>query len=170
MKKKINNAISDNNKVQRNLSANSNSHDSEDEESSPIDILPTDHVTNVTSKLQQTHLQDSQQDSASSSTRNTSTNYNELEGDVIGQVEQWVLQPGKQGVLYKCRITRDRKGMDRGLFPIYYLHLEKDTGKKLFLLAGECKLVFFITNYKNHFKDEKPKQKNKTTNILTLSH
>lgn len=60
--------------------------------------------------------------------------------------------------------------MDRGLFPIYYLHLEKDTGKKLFLLAGECKLVFFITNYKNHFKDEKPKQKNKTTNILTLSH
>lgn len=27
--------------------------------------------------------------------------------------------------------------MDRGLFPIYYLHLERDTGKKIFLLAGE---------------------------------
>lgn len=26
--------------------------------------------------------------------------------------------------------------MDRGLFPLYYLHLERDYGKKVFLLAG----------------------------------
>lgn len=62
---------------------------------------------------------------------------NELEGDVSGQIEQWVVQPAAQGCLYKCRITRDRKGMDRGLFPLYYLHLERDYGKKVFLLAGE---------------------------------
>lgn len=62
---------------------------------------------------------------------------NELEGDVSGQVEQWVLQPAAQGCLYKCRITRDRKGMDRGLFPLYYLHLEREYGKKIFLLAGK---------------------------------
>lgn len=62
---------------------------------------------------------------------------NELEGDVSGQIEQWVLQPAAQGCLYKCRITRDRKGMDRGLFPLYYLHLERDYGKKVFLLAGK---------------------------------
>lgn len=61
---------------------------------------------------------------------------NELEGDVSGQIEQWVVQPAAQGCLYKCRITRDRKGMDRGLFPLYYLHLERDYGKKVFLLAG----------------------------------
>lgn len=60
----------------------------------------------------------------------------EPEGDMIGQVDQFVLQPAQQGVLYKCRITRDRKGMDRGLFPIYYLHLERDYGKKIFLLGG----------------------------------
>ncbi len=92
--------------------------------------------------MEQTHIQDSLQDSASSSTTATrnQSSYNEIEGDVIGTVEQWVLQPGKQGVLYKCRITRDRKGMDRGLFPIYYLHLERDTGKKIFLLAGEYNL------------------------------
>lgn len=50
---------------------------------------------------------------------------------------QWVVQPATQGCLYKCRITRDRKGMDRGLFPLYYLHLERDYGKKVFLLAGK---------------------------------
>lgn len=54
-----------------------------------------------------------------------------------GNIEQWVTLPGKQGVLYKCRITRDRKGMDKGLYPLYYLHLERDTGKKIFLLAGK---------------------------------
>lgn len=62
---------------------------------------------------------------------------NELEGDVSGQIEQWVVQPAAQGCLYKCRITRDRKGMDRGLFPLYYLHLEREYGKKVFLLAGK---------------------------------
>lgn len=66
-----------------------------------------------------------------------SSNSAELEGDVVGQVEQWVLEPAAQGMLYKCRITRDRKGMDRGLFPLYYLHLEREYGKKIFLLAGK---------------------------------
>lgn len=61
----------------------------------------------------------------------------ESEGDVIGNIDQFVMQPAPQGVLYKCRITRDRKGMDRGLFPIYYLHLERDYGKKIFLLGGK---------------------------------
>ena len=31
----------------------------------------------------------------------------------------------------KCRITRDKKGMDRGLFPTYYMHLEKDENRKV---------------------------------------
>lgn len=66
----------------------------------------------------------------------------EPEGDMIGQVDQFVVQPAQQGVLYKCRITRDRKGMDRGLFPIYYLHLERDYGKKIFLLGGEGFLFY----------------------------
>lgn len=61
----------------------------------------------------------------------------ESEGDVIGSIDLFVMQPAPQGVLYKCRITRDRKGMDRGLFPIYYLHLERDYGKKIFLLGGK---------------------------------
>ncbi|KAL5287464.1 TUB family protein [Megaselia abdita] len=71
----------------------------------------------------------------------------EPEGDMIGQVDQFVLQPAQQGVLYKCRITRDRKGMDRGLFPIYYLHLERDYGKKIFLLGGRKRKKSKTSNY-----------------------
>ncbi|XP_013098512.1 protein king tubby [Stomoxys calcitrans] len=71
----------------------------------------------------------------------------EPEGDVIGNIEHFVMQPAPQGVLYKCRITRDRKGMDRGLFPIYYLHLERDYGKKIFLLGGRKRKKSKTSNY-----------------------
>ena len=44
------------------------------------------------------------------------------------------LRPAPQGTTVKCRITRDKKGVDRNLFPTYFLHLEKDDGKKVILL------------------------------------
>jgi hypothetical protein len=53
---------------------------------------------------------------------------------VEGNLESFVLEPGCQRVHYKCRITRDRKGMDRGLYPTYFLHLERDYGKKVRLV------------------------------------
>lgn len=37
-----------------------------------------------------------------------------------------MLQPAPQGVTIKCRVTRDKRGMDRGLYPTYYLHLDND--------------------------------------------
>lgn len=49
----------------------------------------------------------------------------------MDNIEQFVLQPAAQGFLIKCRITRDRKGMDRGLYPTYYMHLEREDGKKV---------------------------------------
>lgn len=62
-----------------------------------------------------------------------------MEGNVEGNIEQFVLQPANKKMHYKCRITRDRKGMDRGLYPTYFLHLERDYGKRvcfhLFILA-----------------------------------
>ena len=49
--------------------------------------------------------------------------------------------PAPQGTTIKCRITRDKKGMDRGMYPTYFLHMEKDDGKKvlylMFLTAKE---------------------------------
>jgi len=47
----------------------------------------------------------------------------------------------------KCRITRDRKGMDRGLYPTYFLHLEREDGKKIFLLAGRKRKKSATSNY-----------------------
>ena len=40
-------------------------------------------------------------------------------------------RPAPQGTAVKCRITRDKKGMDRGMYPTYFLHMEKDDGKKV---------------------------------------
>ncbi|XP_045480442.1 protein king tubby [Harmonia axyridis] len=72
---------------------------------------------------------------------------NELDGDIHGNIEKFVTQPAQQKVLYKCRITRDRKGMDRGFFPTYFLHLEKDHGKKVFLLAARKRKKSATSNY-----------------------
>ncbi|XP_034836406.1 protein king tubby isoform X2 [Maniola hyperantus] len=71
----------------------------------------------------------------------------EIEGSVEGSVETFVITPAKHGTLYKCRIARDRKGMDRGLYPTYFLHLEKDYGKKVFLLAGRKRKKSATSNY-----------------------
>lgn len=42
---------------------------------------------------------------------NGSVKSQENEGEIVGPVEQFVMRPASQGVIYKCRITRDRKGM-----------------------------------------------------------
>lgn len=128
-------------------------NDGEDEESTPIDVLPS---PNCNDKLiTSAKINDSSTSRRSSAPttpvaadpNKNSLQNNDVEGDVIGQVEQWVLQPATQGCLYKCRITRDRKGMDRGLFPLYYLHLERDYGKKIFLLAGRKRKKSKTSNY-----------------------
>lgn len=37
--------------------------------------------------------------------------------------------------------------MDRGLYPTYFLHLERDYGKKVFLLAGRKRKKSTTSNY-----------------------
>lgn len=49
----------------------------------------------------------------------------------VDDLEEFSLRPAPQGVRVKCRITRDKKGMDRGMYPTYYLHLEREDGKKV---------------------------------------
>lgn len=63
--------------------------------------------------------------------RDNNSSSPELEGNVEGNIEQFVIQPANKKMHYKCRITRDRKGMDRGFYPTYFLHLERDYGKKV---------------------------------------
>lgn len=47
----------------------------------------------------------------------------------VHEPQELVLQPAPQGRTVRCRLTRNKKGMDRGLYPSYFLHL--DTEKKV---------------------------------------
>jgi hypothetical protein len=49
----------------------------------------------------------------------------------IEDLEEFVMRPAQQKVTMRCRITRDKKGVDRGMFPTYFLHLERDDGRKV---------------------------------------
>lgn len=52
----------------------------------------------------------------------------------VQDLEEFALRPAPQGITIKCRITRDKKGMDRGMYPTYFLHLDREDGKKVRLL------------------------------------
>ncbi|XP_062327928.1 tubby protein homolog isoform X3 [Osmerus eperlanus] len=65
----------------------------------------------------------------------------------VDDLEEFTLRPAPQGATVKCRITRDKKGMDRGMYPTYYLHLEREDGKKVFLLAGRKRKKSKTSNY-----------------------
>ncbi|XP_068413518.1 tubby-related protein 1 isoform X1 [Eschrichtius robustus] len=63
----------------------------------------------------------------------------------VDEPQEFVLRPAPQGQTVRCRLTRDKKGMDRGLYPSYFLHL--DTEKKVFLLAGRKRKRSKTANY-----------------------
>ncbi|XP_052001620.1 tubby protein homolog isoform X4 [Xyrauchen texanus] len=65
----------------------------------------------------------------------------------VDDLEEFTLRPAPQGVTVKSRITRDKKGMDRGMYPTYYLHMEREDGKKVFLLAGRKRKKSKTSNY-----------------------
>lgn len=50
----------------------------------------------------------------------------------VGEPREFVLRPAPQGRTVRCRLTRDKRGMDRGLYPSYFLHLdaEKKVGQE----------------------------------------
>ncbi|KAJ7998748.1 hypothetical protein DPEC_G00208090 [Dallia pectoralis] len=60
-------------------------------------------------------------------------------------LEEFVLQPAPEGVTVKCKMTRDKRGMDKGLYPTYYLHIDNE--KKVFLLAGRKRKKSTTSNY-----------------------
>ncbi|OQR72558.1 tubby-related protein 3-like [Tropilaelaps mercedesae] len=84
----------------------------------------------------------------------TSADSQAFEREDIGSLEEVLLKstfdfvhvPCPKGVTVKCRITRDKKGVDRGLYPTYYLHLER-ADKKLFLLASRKRKKSATSNY-----------------------
>uniref|UniRef100_A0A8C4XUT0 Tubby-like protein n=1 Tax=Falco tinnunculus TaxID=100819 RepID=A0A8C4XUT0_FALTI len=130
-------------------------------------LVALDHVPGISSSMNFDEEEDEEdEDSSSSSQLNSNTrpgsatskksnkeaasapspSTNEPLIDV-GDLEEFAVRPAPQGVTVKCRITRDKKGMDRGMYPTYYLHLEREHGKKVFLLAGRKRKKSKTSNY-----------------------
>ncbi|XP_017951003.1 tubby-related protein 3 isoform X2 [Xenopus tropicalis] len=65
----------------------------------------------------------------------------------IDDLEGFALRPAPNNMIFQCRITRDKKGVDKGIYPTYYLHLERDDGKRLFLMAGRKRKKCKTSNY-----------------------
>lgn len=49
--------------------------------------------------------------------------------------------------MYRCRIARDRRGVDRGLFPTYFLQLERPRGRRALLLAARKRKKSATSHY-----------------------
>uniref|UniRef100_A0A1I8H558 Tub domain-containing protein n=1 Tax=Macrostomum lignano TaxID=282301 RepID=A0A1I8H558_9PLAT len=67
--------------------------------------------------------------------------------DPTEDLEEFVLRPAPQGCVIKGRITRDTRGIERTRYPTYYLHMERDDGKKIFLLAARKRRHSSTANY-----------------------
>ncbi|CAH8466015.1 unnamed protein product [Dicrocoelium dendriticum] len=66
--------------------------------------------------------------------------------DPTENLEEFVLQPAPKGTTVRCRITRDKRGVDRGIFPTYYVHMEQED-RKYFLLAARRRKRSATSNY-----------------------
>jgi tubby-related protein 1 len=66
----------------------------------------------------------------------------------IGNLKDFVMRPAPEGAAVKCRVSRDKRGMDKTMYPTYSLHLEQeDTGEKVFLLAARKRKKSRSSNY-----------------------
>ncbi|KAM6951143.1 tubby protein [Aplochiton taeniatus] len=66
---------------------------------------------------------------------------------LVEDLEQFALRPAPRDVTIQCRITRDRRGVEKGMYPTYYLHMEKEDGKRVFLMAGRKRKKCKTSNY-----------------------
>ncbi|KAM3859567.1 uncharacterized protein ACN63O_016101 [Diretmus argenteus] len=65
----------------------------------------------------------------------------------VEDLEKFALRPAPRDVTVQCRVTRDRRGVEKGMYPTYYLHMEKDDGKRVFLMAGRKRKKCKTSNY-----------------------
>ena len=69
-------------------------------------------------------------------------------GGEIDDLTEFVLRPAPEGVTIKCRVTREKRGMERSVYPAYYLFLEREEGgKKIFLLGARKRKKSKSSNY-----------------------
>ncbi|XP_054608401.1 tubby protein homolog [Dunckerocampus dactyliophorus] len=65
----------------------------------------------------------------------------------LEDLEKFAMCRAPRDMTIQCQITRDRKGLGKSMYPTYYLHVEKDDGKKVFLMAGRKRKKSTTSNY-----------------------
>nr|XP_034373747.1 tubby-related protein 2 isoform X2 [Arvicanthis niloticus] len=69
-------------------------------------------------------------------------------GPRLGEdMEAYVFLPASRDHMVQCRIVRNKQGVDKGMFPSYYLYLEAEDGVAHFLLAGRKRKRSKTSNY-----------------------
>ena len=69
-------------------------------------------------------------------------------GGEVENLSEFVLRPAPEGQTVKCRVTREKRGMERSVYPAYYLFLEREEGgKKIFLLGARKRKKSKSSNY-----------------------
>jgi hypothetical protein len=125
---------------------------SEEEEQSLI-VSPTSHATKNSSQSLNNRASNDSVGSAGSGSGSGASNaasknlYKSYLQMMHDNLKDFVFVPAPQGLSVKCRITRDTHGVDRGMYPTYYMHFEKDDGKKVFLLAARKRKRSKTSNY-----------------------
>lgn len=67
---------------------------------------------------------------------------------MIDNLSEFVLETGPSDSLVRCRITRNTKGIDRVLYPAYFLHMEREDGRSpVFLMAGRKRKKVSTSTY-----------------------
>lgn len=70
------------------------------------------------------------------------------EGDAIENLSTFVRRPAPDGVSVRCRVQREKRGMERSMFPTYYLFLDRgESVKMLFLIAARKRKKSRSSNY-----------------------
>lgn len=72
------------------------------------------------------------------------------DGATITNLQDFILKPAPDGVSIRCRVQREKRGVERSMYPTYYLHLEMEAeaaSKKLFLLAARKRKKSRSSNY-----------------------
>ncbi|PIC44199.1 hypothetical protein B9Z55_004649 [Caenorhabditis nigoni] len=69
---------------------------------------------------------------------------------IKNNLQKFVDEPAQEHCLYRCSITRHKSGVDKTMYPTYYLHLEEmdsDKKSKIFLLAARKRKKSTTANY-----------------------
>ena len=61
------------------------------------------------------------------------------EGDTIANLTAFVKKPAPDGTIVRCRVQREKRGMERSMFPTYFLFLDRGENYKMLFLLGARK-------------------------------